>query len=65
VLVEIDDREAFEISLIENIQRRTINPIEEAHAFSSYITDFGWEVFRNLQQGLARVQVTLIGDYDF
>ena len=41
-IVELDDREAFEISLIENIQRRTINPIEESHAFSRYISDFGW-----------------------
>lgn len=41
-IVELDDREAFEISLIENIQRRTINPIEEAHAFKSYTSDFGW-----------------------
>jgi ParB family chromosome partitioning protein len=41
-IVELGDREAFEVSLIENIQRRTINPIEEAHAFRSYISDFGW-----------------------
>ncbi len=42
-IVEVDnDKEAFEISLIENIQRRTLNPIEEAHAFSSYVSDFGW-----------------------
>jgi len=41
-IMELDDREAFEISLIENIQRRTINSIEEAHAFRSYISNFGW-----------------------
>jgi ParB family chromosome partitioning protein len=41
-IMELDDRDAFEISLIENIQRRTINSIEEAHAFRSYISDLGW-----------------------
>ena len=42
-IIEVDDdREAFEISLIENIQRRTLNPIEEAHAFKTYVSDFGW-----------------------
>jgi ParB family chromosome partitioning protein len=42
-IIEVDnDREAFEISLIENIQRRTLNPIEEAHAFKAYVSDFGW-----------------------
>ena len=42
-IIEVDDdKEAFEISLIENIQRRTLNPIEEAHAFRTYVSDFGW-----------------------
>jgi ParB family chromosome partitioning protein len=42
-IIELNsDKEAFEISLIENIQRRTLNPIEEAHAFKMYVTDFGW-----------------------
>lgn len=41
-IVEMDDKEAFEISLIENIQRKTISPIEEARAFKTYVSDFGW-----------------------
>jgi ParB family chromosome partitioning protein len=41
-IVELDDREAFEVSLIENIQRKSLNPIEEAQAFKKYVTDFGW-----------------------
>ena len=49
LIVELDDREAFEISLIENIQRRTINPIEEAHAFKNYTLDFGWGGVSDLQ----------------
>lgn len=41
-IVELDDKECFELSLIENIQRETLNPIEEARAFKMYISDFGW-----------------------
>jgi ParB family transcriptional regulator, chromosome partitioning protein len=41
-IVELDDKEAFEVSLIENLQRKTLNPIEEAEAYKKYVTDFGW-----------------------
>ncbi len=41
-IVELDDKQAFEISLIENIHRRSLNPIEEAYAFRSYVKDLGW-----------------------
>jgi ParB family chromosome partitioning protein len=41
-IVELDDKESFELSLIENIQRETLNPIDEAKAFKIYISDFGW-----------------------
>ena len=41
-IVELDDKQAFEISLIENIHRKTLNPIEEAQAFRSYVNDLGW-----------------------
>ena len=41
-IIELSDKEAFEISLIENIQRKTLSPIEEAHAFKSYVSEFGW-----------------------
>ena len=41
-VLELDDREAFEIMLIENIQRENLNPIEEAHAFNAYVKRYGW-----------------------
>ena len=41
-VVELDDREAFEVSLLENIQRETLNPMEEARAFRSYVEDYGY-----------------------
>jgi len=41
-IIELDDKGAFEISLIENIQRKTLHQIEEAQAFRKYISEFGW-----------------------
>ena len=41
-IAELDDKEAFEVSLIENIQRKNLEPIEQAHAFKNYVLAFGW-----------------------
>ena len=41
-IIELDDKQAFEVSLIENIQRKTISPLDEATAFKAYVSDFGW-----------------------
>lgn len=40
-VMDVDDREALEISLIENIQRQNFNPVEEAEAFKLYVVSFG------------------------
>jgi len=47
-VMELDNREAFEISLIENVQRKSLNPIEEGRAFKAYIEEFGWGGASNL-----------------
>jgi ParB family transcriptional regulator, chromosome partitioning protein len=41
-IIELDDRAAFEVSLTENIQRKTISPLDEGTAFKTYVSDFGW-----------------------
>ena len=41
-VAELNDKEAFEVSLIENVQRRNLDPIEEARAFKNYVLTFGW-----------------------
>lgn len=41
-IMTLNDREAFEVALVENIQRKTLNPFEEAQAFKMYVKDFGW-----------------------
>jgi ParB family transcriptional regulator, chromosome partitioning protein len=38
---EVEDRDVLEISLIENLQRENLNPVEEAEGFRRLIDDFG------------------------
>jgi len=40
IIKNYTDQEIVEISLIENIQREDLNPIEEAHAFKRLLTEF-------------------------
>jgi ParB family chromosome partitioning protein len=42
VIIEANDKEAFETSLIENIQRSSLNPLEDARAFKKYVLESGW-----------------------
>ncbi|MEW6604057.1 MAG: ParB/RepB/Spo0J family partition protein [Thermoproteota archaeon] len=39
---ELSDKQAYEIQLTENVQRKSMDPIEEAEAFRRYVIDFGW-----------------------
>lgn len=39
---ELSDKQAYEIQLTENIQRKSMDPLEEAEAFRRYVVDFGW-----------------------
>ena len=41
IVKEYSDQETFELSLIENIQRENLNPIEEAKAFKRLLDEFG------------------------
>lgn len=40
VVMDLTDKQVLEISLIENIQRENLNPIEEAIAYKQLITEF-------------------------
>ena len=40
IIKEFNDQQVVEISLIENIQREDLNPIEEAHAYRTLIEEF-------------------------
>jgi ParB family chromosome partitioning protein len=40
-IVEADDKKTAEISLVENLQREDLNPVEEARGFKALVSDFG------------------------
>ena len=40
IIKEFNDQQVVEISLIENIQREDLNPIEEAMAYKRLIDEF-------------------------
>jgi len=41
-ITEFSDKQAYEIQLTENLQRKSMDPIEEAEAYQKYVVDFGW-----------------------
>ena len=41
IIMEMDDKKAAQIALIENIQRENLNPMEEAAAYKSLLKDYG------------------------
>ncbi|MGB0670159.1 MAG: ParB/RepB/Spo0J family partition protein [Rhodospirillales bacterium] len=41
VVREMDDRDAMEVALVENLQRQDLNPIEEAEGFQRLADEFG------------------------
>ena len=50
LLLEVGDREALEIAIVENVQRTDLNPIEEATGYQALINQFDYK-----QTDLARV----------
>lgn len=50
IVRELDDADTFEIALLENIQRRDLNAIEEADAYKRLIGEFG-----HTQEALAKL----------
>ena len=49
-LLEINDREALEIAIVENVQRSDLNPLEEANGYENLL-----EQFQYSQNDLAKV----------
>ncbi len=58
IVKNVTDVDMLEISLIENIQREGLNPIEEAHAFQRFITDFSFTQER-IARALAKDRSTI------
>jgi len=53
-IVELDSKAAFEISLVENIQRHSLTVLQECTAFKKYVTDFGWGSISDLAKKLSK-----------
>jgi ParB family chromosome partitioning protein len=41
-VIDVPDKEAYEISLMSNIQHKQLDPIEEARAFKEYLYNYKW-----------------------
>src|SRR5690606_7205423 len=50
IIREVDDKEALELAIIENVQRVDLNPLEEAQGYEQLIEQFAYT-----QQDLAQV----------
>ena len=43
VVIEADNLKSLEFAIIENVQRRDLNPIEEAESYQNLIENFGYD----------------------
>lgn len=55
-LVDLTDKESFEVAVMENIHRKTMNAIEVANAFSRYVKDYGWGGVSDLARKIGKSQ---------
>jgi ParB family chromosome partitioning protein len=53
-IVELDDRSSFEVLLTENLQRKSLDPLEEAKAFKLYVKDFGFGGIKDLAKRIGK-----------
>jgi len=53
-IVELTDKEAFEVALAENLDRKTLDPLEEARAFKRYVSHAGWGGVSELSRKIRR-----------
>ena len=50
VIIEVNDAEALQLAIIENVQRADLNPLEEAEGYRALIEEFG-----NSQDEIAKI----------
>lgn len=58
IVKDVDDRDSLEYALIENIQRESLNPIEEAHAYQHLIDKFQ-VTQEKIGEGLGKARATI------
>jgi ParB/RepB/Spo0J family partition protein len=52
---DLDEREAMECTIVENLQREDLTEIEEAKGFKKYLDEFGPESIDALAQGVGKL----------
>lgn len=53
-IVELDNKGAYEVSLIENVLHMTLSPIEEAEAFKRYVDEYGYGSISQLARKIGK-----------
>lgn len=54
IIIDVDDKRALEIALVENLQRGNLDPIDEALAFKKYVEIYGWGGISELARKLGK-----------
>lgn len=54
IIVNANDKDAYLIAIAENLQRKSLNPIEEAMSYYSYIHKKGWGGISELAKNLGK-----------
>jgi len=55
-VIELSDKEAYEVGLVENLHHKTMTPIEESIAFKKYVEGYGWGGVSDLARQIGRSQ---------
>ncbi len=56
IVRDLTDIDAFEFSIIENVQRNTLSSVEEARAYKQYVVEFGWGGVSDLGKRIGKSQ---------
>jgi len=59
IIKELDDRDAFVYAIVENLQRKNLNPIEEAEAFKRLMEEFSFSL-EDVAQFVAKDKTTVV-----
>lgn len=53
-ILVLSDKEGYEVGLVMNLQRKSMDPIEEANAFHNYTRTYGWGSASELAEKIAK-----------
>ncbi len=59
IIKELDDKDAFVLAIVENLQRQDLNPIEEARAFKHLIGEFEFSL-EDIAQFVSKDKTTVV-----